>query len=256
MDAFEQLVAELFFAEGYWVQTSVKVDLTKEEKAAIGRRSSPRWEIDVVAYQAATNELLAIECKSFLDSTGVQWAELQDGHASKRYKLFREPRLREIVLERLRVQMIDARRCHEGATIRLAMAAAKIKRGDDDRLEAHLRANDWLFFGPQWLRQRLRTRASEGYSNQVSSMVAKLLLRPSGETPAPSEQRSLALVLADDQPLMLVAKGNPKKPGSKAHNRFSLYSRPEAKTVGDAISLGLRRDDLRNDLKKGFIRVG
>lgn len=41
MDAFEQLVAELFFTEGYWVQTSVKVELTKEEKRAIGGAQAP-----------------------------------------------------------------------------------------------------------------------------------------------------------------------------------------------------------------------
>ncbi len=45
MDAFEQLVAEILWMEGYWVRTSVKVQLTKEEKRQIGRHSSPRWEL-------------------------------------------------------------------------------------------------------------------------------------------------------------------------------------------------------------------
>jgi hypothetical protein len=177
LDAFEQLVAELFFAEGYWVQTSFKVELTKEEKAQVGRASSPRWEIDVVAYKVSTDELLAIECKSFLDSTGVQWAELQDGHDSRRYKLFREPLLHDVVLNRLRTQMVEAGRCRSTATVQLAMVAGKVKRGDEERLPEHLRAKGWLFFGPDWLRERLRTRAREGYSNQVSSIVAKLLVR-------------------------------------------------------------------------------
>lgn len=83
MDAFEQLAAELLFANGWWVQTSVKVELTKEEKKQVGRQSSPRWELDVVAYKGATNEILVIECKSFLDSRGVQWCELQDGTAAR-----------------------------------------------------------------------------------------------------------------------------------------------------------------------------
>ena len=30
MDAFEQVVSEILWMEGYWVRTSVKVDLTKE----------------------------------------------------------------------------------------------------------------------------------------------------------------------------------------------------------------------------------
>jgi len=40
--------------DGYWVRTSVKVDLTKEEKVQIGRPSSPRWELDIVGYSDAT----------------------------------------------------------------------------------------------------------------------------------------------------------------------------------------------------------
>jgi hypothetical protein len=47
--AFEQVIAELLWRNGYWVQTSFKVELTKLEKIKIGRPSSPRWEIDIVA---------------------------------------------------------------------------------------------------------------------------------------------------------------------------------------------------------------
>ena len=36
MDAFEQVVASILQRKGYWTQTSVKVELTKEEKRAIG----------------------------------------------------------------------------------------------------------------------------------------------------------------------------------------------------------------------------
>jgi hypothetical protein len=49
MDAFEQVVSEILWLEGNWVRQSVKVELTKEEKRAIGRPSSPRWELDIVA---------------------------------------------------------------------------------------------------------------------------------------------------------------------------------------------------------------
>jgi len=35
---------------GFWVRTSVKVELTKEEKCLIGRHSSPQWELDIVSY--------------------------------------------------------------------------------------------------------------------------------------------------------------------------------------------------------------
>ena len=89
MDAFEQVVAEVLWREGYWVRTSVKVELTKEDKRAIQLPSSPRWELDVVAYRARDNHLKVVECKSYLDSPGVRlraFDPLNDKDAS-RFKL-------------------------------------------------------------------------------------------------------------------------------------------------------------------------
>jgi hypothetical protein len=177
MDAFEQLVAEILSADGFWVQTSVKVRLTKDEKVRIGRHSSPRWELDVVAYKASINELWALECKSFLDSTGVQLAELQDGHSSKLYKLFREPVLRETVLTRLALQFVEEGRCRPDPVVKLGMVAGKVKRGQDEMILRHFAERKWEFFGPQWMHDRLERAAQDGYDNKVSSVVAKLLLR-------------------------------------------------------------------------------
>jgi hypothetical protein len=252
MDAFEQIVAELLLAEGYWVETSFKVDLTKDEKVRIGRHSTPRWEIDVLAYRPASEELLAVECKSFLDSTGVQWAELQEGHASERYKLFREPVTREVVLNRLRLQLVEAGRCRGDVSVRLALAAGKIKRGDAERVRAHMRDRGWAFFEPDWLRDRLKDQARKGYANQVSSVVAKLLLRNDLALDTPGEVSKAP----DLRRLVVLATSNPKKPGSQAHARFSLYSNLKQFTVQEALGLGVRRDDLVNDERKGFISIG
>jgi|ERR1043166_7718100 len=63
--------AKLFGWTATEVRNSVKVELTKEEKRAIGRPSSRRWEIDVVAYSGKLNLLLAVKCKSFLNSRRV-----------------------------------------------------------------------------------------------------------------------------------------------------------------------------------------
>jgi len=96
MNAFESLVSMVLDREGFWVKPNFNVNLTKAEKRQIGRPTSPRWEIDVVAYKASSNEILAIECKSYLDSTGVRASGLIGDHRSKqsRYKLFNEPMLR------------------------------------------------------------------------------------------------------------------------------------------------------------------
>lgn len=89
MDAFEQLVSEILWMEGYWVRTSVKVELTKEEKRQIGR-PSPRWELDIVAYSGRDNSLRVVECKSYLDSRGVALRAFDgsDAKNAERYKLF------------------------------------------------------------------------------------------------------------------------------------------------------------------------
>jgi hypothetical protein len=103
MDAFEQLVSEILWMEGYWVRTSVKVELTKDEKRQIGRPSSPRWELDIVAYSGRENLLKIVECKSYLDSRGVALRAFDgsDDKSAERFKLFTDERLRAVVFERL-----------------------------------------------------------------------------------------------------------------------------------------------------------
>ncbi len=43
MDSFEQVIASILERRGFWTRTSVKVELEREEKHAIGRPSSPRF---------------------------------------------------------------------------------------------------------------------------------------------------------------------------------------------------------------------
>lgn len=93
MDAFESLISMLLRHDGYWTIPSFKVELTKAEKRQVGRFSSPRWEIDLIAYCGATNEVLAIECKWFLDSRGVLFRSGKFD-PPKRYKMFTDADLR------------------------------------------------------------------------------------------------------------------------------------------------------------------
>src|SRR5436853_1986077 len=92
MDAFEHVIATILQRQGFWTQTSLKVELNKQDKHAIRRPSSPRWELDVVAYRPGDNLLWAVECKSYLDSGGVRLAPFSSSHRyAGRYKLFTEP---------------------------------------------------------------------------------------------------------------------------------------------------------------------
>jgi hypothetical protein len=180
MDAFEQLVGEILWMEGYWVRTSVKVELTKDEKRQIGRHSSPRWELDIVAYSGRDNLLRVVECKSYLDSPGVRATAFDgtDADDAKRYKLFNEPELRRIVFNRLRTQFFEAGACREAAEVRLALACGKVRNdADRKRMRAHFDTQEWDLWDETWLRERLRRMSRQGYENQVSAVVAKLLLR-------------------------------------------------------------------------------
>jgi hypothetical protein len=133
MDAFEQVASEILWMSGFWVRTSVKVELTKEEKRLIGRHSSPRWELDIVGHSGRENLLRVVECKSFLDSTGVKACAFDgsDPEEAKRYKPFNEPELRRIVFNRPCLQFTAAGAYREAPQVRLSLACGKIKNDRD-----------------------------------------------------------------------------------------------------------------------------
>src|SRR5439155_513833 len=103
------------------------------------RHSSPRWELDVVGYSGRRNELVVMECKSFLDSPGVRCDAFvgTNPEGEKRYKLFCENNLREIVLNRLRAQLFEAQHIPEDVSVRVGLAAGKIYGSDETRLKQH-----------------------------------------------------------------------------------------------------------------------
>ena len=179
MDAFEQLAADIFWNDGYWVRTGVKVELTREEKIRIGLPSAPRWEIDLIAYRAATNELLALECKSYLDSGGVHAAHFLPGaKLAHRYKLFHDPVLRETVLSRLRMQCVERGLCPPGVTVRLGLVYAHATKYNALLLEEISERQDWPLYGPKWLKCHLKQMAQGSWENSTAAVVAKILLRP------------------------------------------------------------------------------
>ena len=154
MDAFEQVVGEILWRHGYWVRTSVKVELTKEEKRAIDLPSSPRWELDVVAYKASNNNLLVVECKSYLNSPGVtlRGFDASNEKAAGRFKLFNKPKLREVVFERLRRQFEESGSCRPNPTVKLCLACGRIAtEADRLGLRKHFEEQDWELWDEAWL---------------------------------------------------------------------------------------------------------
>ena len=178
MDAFEQIVALILDGEGYWTRTSFKVDLTKEEKRIIGRPSSPRWEIDLIAYRPADNLLLAVECKSYLDSLGVDPKDLlPDGKSASRYKLFNDKTLREIVLNRLSMQLMDMGMAVQTPQAKLCLAAGKTLPNVEEVIEKQLAEQGHEFYGPRRIFEWLLKMADRGYENEVATVVAKIIWR-------------------------------------------------------------------------------
>ena len=178
MDAFEELVAELFRAKGFWVQRNVKIDLTLAEKRDLNNPSMPRPEIDLVAYQPASNILMAIECKSYLDSQGVHVRDLKPGgRYGRRYKMFTDAVLRNLVLKNL-VEQFTARRMLQGnPEVRLALVYGKGVPSAEPELTEYFEDRGWQLYGPEWLCRCLVTMANQPYDNQMASIVAKLLLK-------------------------------------------------------------------------------
>ncbi|MEG3153306.1 hypothetical protein [Sphingomonas sp. RB1R13] len=178
MDAFEQLAADIFWNEGYWVRTSVKVELTRDEKIKIGKHSTPRWEIDLIAYRATTNELLALECKSYLDSGGVHAAHFTPGHKlAGRYKLFNNALLRNTVLERLGLQSVERGLCLSNVTVKLGLIYGHATKGNAAALKLKFEEAGWALYDADWLFGHLQQMAAGSYENSTAAVVAKMLLR-------------------------------------------------------------------------------
>lgn len=173
-------MCHLLSSEGYWVTQAFKVDLSKEEKKLIGRASSPRWEIDVLAYNPRQKELLILECKSFIDSVGVQAAQIlsHDESGKSRYKLFVDKVLRETVFKVIKRQLVKLGMITDDTRLVLGLAAGRMKsKQDEDVIIKHFELMGWRFYSPDWIKTQLKKRSESGYFDSVADVVAKILLR-------------------------------------------------------------------------------
>lgn len=179
MDHFESIISTLLEAEGYWVRRSFKVNVTKEEKRQIGKPSIPRPEIDLLALHFSTNEVFALEAKSFLDSPGVKLAQLQEEHEvpEGRYKLFTSHRYRSIVLSRLLKDLIADGMASSNTKISLGLAAGKVYQGQSKPIREFMEKNKWLFWSPEDIKNKVTALAKRGYENDPAIITAKILMR-------------------------------------------------------------------------------
>jgi hypothetical protein len=179
MDHFESIVAMLLEAEGYWVRRSFKVNVTPEEKRAIGKPSIPRPEIDLLAHHFQRNEVIAVEAKSYFDSQGVKLADLLEVHdvPEGRYKLFTSERYRSIVLQRLHQDLMERGMANAQTTIRLGLAAGNVYQAQEAAVRATMDAQDWFFWSPTDIKNKVQAQARRGYENDAAVITAKILMR-------------------------------------------------------------------------------
>ncbi len=180
MDAFEQIVARLFEVQGYWTRIGYAVEITGDEKRALGKHSLPRPQLDVIAYKPSANELLIIECKSYLDSGGVR-ADSFHGLADAKgdlFKMFNRAALRATVTAAL-VRQLRSEGLIVGPdpTVTLILVAGNTYTKQEPELRQVFERNGWRFMGPADVAAGLRAFAQRGYENDAITFVTKLLER-------------------------------------------------------------------------------
>lgn len=155
------------------------VNLPKETKVTVGKPSLPRPEIDILAYRANDNSRLWVECKSYMDSTGVKVNAFNgdDLKSAERYKGFTWHAYREVVTLALFAQRIGEGDLSSKPKMGFCLVTGKIAADKDRKdLHEHFRRNEWIFYDKKWVKQRLEQLAGKGSENDVAVQVAKLFL--------------------------------------------------------------------------------
>ena len=181
MNAFESIIASILDAEGFWTRTNYKVNLTPEQKKKIGRPTTPRWDIDVVAYRPAENLVRIVECKSWLDSGGVKFRGFDPAtNGTPRFKLFNDDNLAETISQQLMHQLDTDGLLRGKPNFELCLAAPNIYEKDRQQIQQLFDDNGWSLFDRNWIVTRLAGIAADGYEDSTVSIMAKLLAPNAG----------------------------------------------------------------------------
>ena len=132
------------------------------------------------AFKPGPNELLIVECKSYLDSLGVCVENFIGEKAvhKNRLKLFTREKLRRLITEKILMQLREeSLLLPKNPTVRYGLVAGKIKTGHEAKLRDLFKDNGWLLITPGELAQGLRKFADRGYEDDIVTMVVKILER-------------------------------------------------------------------------------
>ena len=176
MDSFESLIATILEENGFWVQSSVKLNITPFLRKFIGP-TDPRPEIDIVAYKGGTNELWLVECKSYLDSGGVSISAFNGKNPKfeKKFKLFTNEKYFNGICKELINQLIVKDKIRQKPKIRRLLAAGHIAKKSQKKLKEYFIKKDWELWDEEKLKKFLTALSTKGYDNSIATMVVKLL---------------------------------------------------------------------------------
>jgi hypothetical protein len=177
-EAFEEVVAVLLEADGYWVKRNVKLHVPGA--TALGLKSGA-CELDIVAYRHShPAEVLVVECKSFGRSGGVDKKTFDPPvppiARRHRYKLFWSPQLRQGISQLLG----DTGVTPQGVQHVYCLASAATAKADHQYIANYLTSNGMRFFDRAWLSKNLAALASSSvYQNCIVSTLASFYHGPS-----------------------------------------------------------------------------
>ena len=179
MDYFENIVMKIIESDNKWVRQNVKVNLTKEEKCYIGKPSIPRPDIDIVSYQVSKNTLEIWEVKSFLDSPGVKFSEInmQYDVSEGRYKILTSNKYREIVINRLITDWNREGLILANPTVKIGLAAGKINLKDESEIIDYFKKRNWILMTPKDIFQGLKKLENSRYENDPYIIASKIIFR-------------------------------------------------------------------------------
>jgi hypothetical protein len=180
MDYFENIIQKILENDGKWVKQNVKVNLTKEEKRAAGKPSMPRPDIDILTYKPSTNTIELWEVKSYLDSPGVKFKDLQmkPGIQAGRYKILTSEKYQKIIIKRLTEDLVKEGLIRKNPKVKMALAIGHIGHSKDESdIRNYFNKKGWELFTPSDIKARLSKLASIPYENNPYTLTAKIFLK-------------------------------------------------------------------------------
>jgi hypothetical protein len=94
-----------------------------------------------------------------------------------------------------------------------------------------------------------QARVAEALARHTEAAAPPLSVQRDEDTHPRGQETNM---FDDANIITVLASSNPKRPGSKAHERFARYR--VGMTVGEAKADGLSRD-IRHDLARGYIKI-